>query len=527
MLSITSLLSKNTVHFTAIRKYATKGMRDKPVLGFRSFLKELDKQNDLATIDAEIDPYLELAAIARHAYELPDKAPLFNNPKGKLDNGLFRMFSCPNGLRKGKDDTYARLSITLGLDATTTPQELTEFLAKVQTLKPIPPEKVPASDAPVKENKLSGDQIDFNEMPVPTLHSHDGGKYIMTYGIHVVQTPDGKWTNWSIARAMICGKNKMTGIVVLPQHIAQIHEQWKKIGKDMPWAVFFGGPPAANTIAGMPIPENVDESGFVGALAGESVKVVKCDTNNLYVPADSEIVFEGTMSATEKADEGPMGEYHGYMFPSVSHKLPLMTVDQISYRNDPIMPVSVAGRAPDESNHIWGVLASGELLRVCRDAGLPVKMVWSPWEAHTCWMVVQVDNAGLRAMHTNPKEFSEKVARTIFASHAGIVAPKIILVGEDIDPTNIKEVVWALSTRRTPGISEFVFNDVPNFPLNPFMSHGDVKASNWGHKAVYNALFPLEFKEPQNWTVSNFEGDYPKEIQEKVLKNWKAMNFSK
>ncbi|ODV94031.1 hypothetical protein PACTADRAFT_59926 [Pachysolen tannophilus NRRL Y-2460] len=510
-----------------IRSYSSAEKRSTPVLSFRAFLKALEKQNDLTVIDTEVDPYLEVAAIARRCYELPSKAPLMNNPKGKDGNGLFRLFGCPNGLRKNREERYGRMATTLGLEANATPQEIANFLAKVPDLSPNPPEKVDETDSPVKQNKLFGDDIDFSKMPVPKLHDFDGGKYIMTYGIHVATTPDGKWTNWSIARAMVCGKNKMVGVVVLPQHIAQIHKMWADIGKDMPWAVFFGGPPAANTVAGMPLPAFVSEGDYVGALSGESVKVVKCETNDQYVPADSEIVFEGTISATEKADEGPMGEYHGYMFPSESHKFPLMTVNAITYRDDPIMPFSVAGKAPDESNHSWGILASAELLRVLRDEHkLPIKMVWSPWEAHTCWMVVQVDNEGLRNLHTTPEEFCTTVGRIIFASQAGIVAPKVIIVGEDIDITNIEEVVWALSTRRTPGISEFVFNDIPNFPLNPFMSHGAVEKPNWGHKAVYNALFPFEFEKPQNWAVSNFHGAYPKEVQEKVLSNWKKYGFT-
>lgn len=500
--------------------------RKKPVLNFRSFLGELERQDDLTNIDIEVDPYLEAAAIARRCYELPSSAPLINNPKGKDEHGLFRLFGCPNGLRKKESEKYARLAISLGLKKDSTPSDIVNFLADVKSMIPRPPELVDPSDAPVKENKLFGNSIDFAKMPVPTLHQLDGGKYIMTYGIHVASTPDGRWTNWSIARAMVTDKNKMTGVVVLPQHIAQIHKMWLDQGKDMPWAVFFGGPPAANTVAGMPLLAYVDESHFVGALANSPVAVTKCETNDQYVPADAEIVFEGTISATKKIPEGPMGEYHGYMFPVDKRDNPEMTVDAITFRNNPILPFSVAGMAPDESNHIWGMLASAELLRVCRDEKkLPIKMVWSPWEAHSCWMVVQVDNEGLRAMKTNPKDFSALIAKTVFLSHAGIVAPKVFIVGEDIDPTDIKQLVWAFSTRITPGVSEYIYNDVPNFPLNPFMSQGDVENPRWGHKVVYNALFPGEFVKPQYWSVSNFEGEYPKDIQEKVIKNWEKYSF--
>lgn len=130
--------------------------------------------------------------------------------------------------------------------------------------------------------------------------------------MHVVQSPDGKWTNWSIARAMVNDKNSLAGLVAMPQHIAQIREMWKAKGQDMPWALAFGVPPAAIMAASMPLPDGVSEAEYVGSLVGAPLEVVKCDTNGLYVPANSEIVFEGTCSVTETVPEGPFGEMHGY-----------------------------------------------------------------------------------------------------------------------------------------------------------------------------------------------------------------------
>lgn len=124
---------------------------------------------------------------------------------------------------------------------------------------------------------------------------------------------------------------------------------WKKEGRDVPWALAFGVPPAAIMASSMPIPDGVTETGYVGVMTGSSLELVKCDTNNLYVPATSEIVFEGTLSITETAPEGPFGEMHGYVFPGDAHACPKYKVNRITYRDNPILPMSACGRLTGET----------------------------------------------------------------------------------------------------------------------------------------------------------------------------------
>lgn len=138
--------------------------------------------------------------------------------------------------------------------------------------------------------------------------------------MHIVQTPDKSWTNWSIARAMVHDKNHLGGLVIEPQHIWQIYQMWKKEKKDVPWALAFGVPSAAIMAASMRIPDGVIEAGYIGAMTGHGLDVVKCETNDLYVPANAEIVLEGTLSVTGTVPEGPFGEMHGYVFPGDTHQ---------------------------------------------------------------------------------------------------------------------------------------------------------------------------------------------------------------
>lgn len=317
-----------------------------PHLCFRSFVEALKADNDLVEINTPVDPNLEAAAITRLVCETNDKAPLFNNIIG-AQNGLFRILGAPGSLRKSKKDQYGRLARHIALPPTATMWEILDKVLSASDRPPIPP--IIVSNGPCKENSLQGEAIDLTKLPAPMIHDSDGGKYIQTYGMHVMQSPDGSWTNWSIARAMVSDKRRLTGLVAPPQHIWQIQQMWKKQGRDVPWALALGVPPAAIMVSSMPIPDGVTEAGYVGAMTGSPLKLVKCDTNDMYVPANAEIVMEGTLSISETGPEGPLGEMHGYIHPGETLAQPFYTVNKITYRDNAILPMCSSGRLTDET----------------------------------------------------------------------------------------------------------------------------------------------------------------------------------
>lgn len=316
-------------------------------LDFRTFIELLRQDDDLVEITREVDPHLEVGAIVRRVSETNDKAPLFSNVKGAHD-GLWRMFGNAASLRRDKTTRYGRLARNLGLPIDATWPDLCRRTQQGKVSGPLPPNVL--ESGPCKDNKIFGDQIDLNKLPVPQLHMEDGGRYIQTYGIHVLRSPDGSWTNWSIFRGMVHDKNHIVCLVNPGQHNHMMKEKWQKQGsKEIPWALALGVPPVATIAAAMPIPEGVSEGEYVGAVVGKPLDVVKCEMSDLLVPANSEIILEGSMSLVETADEGPFGDYLGYVFDSDRRTMPLFRVDAITYRNDAILPVSVPGRITDES----------------------------------------------------------------------------------------------------------------------------------------------------------------------------------
>lgn len=497
-----------------------------PAENLRKFIKDLHEEDDLVSITTEVDPDLEVAAIIRRACEIEDKAPLFNNVKGRKDaNGLFRILGCPVGASKLPGKRFIRIAKSIGLPSTATAHEIIQKLNGTKSRAAIPPKECAnPNEAPVKDFKLFGDYIDLTQLPIPFLHEHDGGKFLQTFGMCVVQSPDGSWVNWSITRSMLHGKRSLVGPCMPRQDIGVIRQMWTDLGKDMPFALCFGVPPAAAMVSGMPLPRGVNETGYIGALLGKPVEVVRCETSEICVPADAEIIFEGVVSRTETAPEGPMAEYHGMIFPGESKPCPVFNINAITYRRDPILPLCVTGRAPDESTTVWGVTIAAEVLSICQKAGLPVTMSWSPFEAHCMWFVLQVDRAKLRSLDTNMEEFCKKVGHTVFGSKPGFYIPKLFLVGEDIDPTNLNEVIWAESGRCQPRSSEFLFDEYPNIGLIPYVSHAP-KTGPFHYKVVKCCLFPEEFHKEITWVEASFKSNYPQHIRDKVENQWKAYGF--
>ncbi|KAI9925345.1 hypothetical protein ASPWEDRAFT_164080 [Aspergillus wentii DTO 134E9] len=493
---------------------------------FRQFVKELEDENDLNVITKEVDPHLELAAITRRVYEMEERAPLFENIKGRKGSGLFRILGAPVGLSRNPGRRFRRIAKSFGLPSTATGEEIISILNACKKKPPLPPIHVSPDKAPVKQYKLFGDDIDMNALSVPLHHDADGGKFLQTFGMHIVKTPDGRWVNWSITRGMVHDKRSLVGPVIPKQDIGVIWQMWKDKGQDMPWALCFGVPPAAIMVSGMPIPKWTDEAGFVGALSGKPVELVKCETNDIYVPVNAEIVLERVVSTTEVAPEGPMAEYHGMIYPGEAKNKPLFKVNAITHRYDPILPLCVAGRATEENQTVWGIMQAAEVLNICQAANLPIKLVWCPFESHCLWFVLQVDREKLRALNTNIPDFSNRIGHTVFGSKPGWYIPKLFLVGDDIDPTDLRDVIWAEATRCQPSTNEFFFEEYGNIPLIPYVGHG-LRPGRGNHpKVVRCCMFPSEFVDRElSWKEGSFRGPYPVEIQEKVIDNWSAYGF--
>lgn len=481
----------------------------------RSYIAALDELGDIMHISREVDGDLEPGAITRRSCEIHSPAPLFANIRGAQPG--FRILGAPAALCSRPEMRYARVALSLGLPADATGPEIVEALSVARHLPLVPPVVVEAATAPCRQNVLQGDDANLDRFPIPFAHERDGGRYANTWGTLIVKTPDGRWVNWSIARVMKVDGKRMVGLMVPSQHIGQIWGEWVALGQPMPYALVQGPAPAISCASGIPIPAEVDEADFVGALMGEPVELVDAVSVDLKVPASAEIVIEGHVSIERDCMEGPYGEYGGYLGTGSSAQ-PTFHVEVITHRDDPIWPLVVAGRPTDESHTVWAMGIAADMLTHLRDAGLPVKTVWVPEASAVHWLLVVVPSDWRQHLPDMGSEaFAQRVGEVLFSTDASLFVPKVFLVDDDIDPTNLEDVVWALSTRIHPTGGRVVFENQRVVRLPQCYTEEEYEA-RLGPKVIYDTLQPAP--EAGRHLHASFEQGYPEALRQHVLRHW-------
>ena len=487
----------------------------------REFIAELEKIGEVQQIDAEVDWNLEIGAVIRRSYDLQAPAPLFTNITDYQDSG-FRVLGAPGSL-SAPSHPLARIALAFGLPADASGHDIMEVLVAARAKPGVPPVEVSAASAPCKENIVVGDDIDLFAFPTPLIHGNDGGRYLQTYGMNIARTPDGSWTNWSINRMMISGKNSLACLIPGPQHLGVIRAQWTEQGKPMPIALALGVEPGLPFVGAMPMPEGADESHFLGAVFGEGIELVRAETVDLMVPASAEIIVEGYISLDETVIEGPMNEFPGYNAFESSPKQ-LFTVTAITYRDGAILPVVAAG-PPVEENHTGiGTMHAAELLYQLREAHLPVTSAWFSYEAAVHWLIISVREDWHKTLGISSGEFVDKIAEVVFTGKASVNAPKVLLVEDDVDITDLSEVVWAFATRSHPERGEHHFPKLPSDQLAIYLDEKEQHSFRAG-KVIYNCLLADLFPEDRRPVKGSLENGWPAEIQQRVLTKWQSYGY--
>jgi len=481
----------------------------------REYIETLRGLGDLCDIDHEVDPYLEMAAFTRLGYDqpIPAPAPLFTNIKGAKPG--MRALGAPGALSSLPNNPAARVALSVGLPINATWLQIVEALVASRSKPKIPPKLV--ENAPFKQNILRGEAATLDIFPIGTLHEGDGGPYANTWGTIVVRSPDAKWTSWSIARIEKLDGKRMTGLFQKPQHIRMIWDMWVAIGREMPFALCQGCEPGLPFVSAMPLEDWISESDYLGAHFGEPIEVVRCETVDLEVPASAEVVIEGYVSLVNDSMEGPFGEYQGYQATETGMQ-PTYHIKSISYRDGAIWPFVPEGKPVDEFHTCAGLGFSVEGLGLLREAGLPVTMAWTPFETAVSWLIVTVSPDWRQKLPgISSMEFSKKIASIIWGSLFGHCMEILYILDDDIDPTNMKDLLWAIPTRCHPTERQYVEVGLI-LPLLTCYSHQEREAAR-GPKIVHDGLLPEEGQ--GRCKISSFKGDYPESVRERVLKHWR------
>ena len=492
----------------------------KHLKSLREFIAALDAIGALQPIDVEVDWNLEIGEITRRSYELLAPAPLFNRIKGV--GGGFRVLGAPGGLNRDPRTRFARMALALGLPPEAPGRAIVEALADSAARPGIPPRSL--TTGPCKENIVLGEDVDLTCFPAPLIHASDGGRYIQTYGMNIVRTPDGKWTNWSVNRMMLLDSKRLTCLIPPNQHIGVIHAQWRALGRPTPVVVALGVEPGLPYVGGMSVPEGIDESHVLGAHFGEPIEVVRGETVDLPVPATAEIVIEGFISHDETGPEGPMGEYPGYLDISTGKPKPILNVSAVTFRNEAILPVVAAGPPVEEDHTGWGMPHAAMCLRDLRAAGLPVTGAWMVLESACHWMLIAVASDWHERTRLTSTALAERIGQAIFTTKTGFGIPKILLVEDDFDFTDIGKTVWAFASRAHPRHGEVTFANEAQNNLPVFLD-ADEKFTYHATKVVHNCLLADRYPPGSRPIAADLEHGWPAELVGKVVANWRRYGF--
>ncbi len=399
---------------------------------------------------------------------------------------------CPKGFRlllnvfAGK-----RRNMTLGLPDHLSKWEMSDAYRQAYLEKPrlIPHEIV--ESGPVLENVLTGDDIDVTKFPSPVWHEKDGGRYIGTGTYTITRDPEEGWLNAGAYRAQVHDESTV-GLLIAKGHHGWIHRQkyWAK-GEPMPVVMVLGGDPVTFFYGGTEAAYGTFELDIVGGMRGRPVKMVKGRVTGLPMPANAEIVLEGWCHPGKTRIEGPFGEWTGH-YAGGATDVPVLEIKAIYHRNNPILHgVPPMGAGPDEMSRYRAVMRSAMIKQYMTNGGVPnITQVW----CH--------ETAGARQLHG----VAIKQSYPGHAVQAGFIAAQcgasayaskyVIVVDDDIDVTNLEQLIWAMCTRTDPKQSIQFIEGAWDSPADPRLTPEQRESGDMTHSvAVIDACRPYKWRD--------------------------------
>jgi 4-hydroxy-3-polyprenylbenzoate decarboxylase len=420
-----------------------------PYSSLRDFIDALEKTGQLVRVKEPVSPVLEMTEIGTRLIAAGGPAVLFENVAGSDIPVLINLFG-----------TVERVAFALGKK----PEELRGIGEQLAFLKqPEPPEGLreavsmlpllktvlamkpkTVSSAPCQEIVLTGDDIDLSKLPIQTCWPGEPAPLI-TWPLVVTKGPSGaKEDNYNLGiyRMQVRSKDKTLMRWLKHRGGAQHHARWGKEKREpLPAAAVLGCDPATILAAVTPVPDTLSEYQFSGLLRGQKVELVDCKTVPLKVPAQAEIVLEGYVSLDEYGDEGPYGDHTGY-YNSVE-PFPVFTVTAITMRKKPIYLTTYTGRPPDEPS-VLGEALNEVFIPLLQQQFPEIVDFWLPPEGCS-YRVAVVSIKKAYPGH------AKRIMLGIWSFLRQFVYTKwIIVVDDDINCRDWKDVIWAMSTRMDP-----------------------------------------------------------------------------
>jgi 4-hydroxy-3-polyprenylbenzoate decarboxylase len=425
----------------------------------REFLDHLKKIGLLKEIDQSISPYLEMTEISDRTLKSKGPALLFTNPKNNSIPVLTNLFGTPErvALAMGADDVSKLREIgqlLSDLKEPEPPKGLKDAWDKLPLYKQVlnmSPKKV--KTGPCQEIIIEKDNVNLYDFPIQTCWPDDAAPLI-TWGLVVTKGPLKDRQNLGIYRQQLISENKLIMRWLSHRGGALDFKEWQQEhpGEPFPISVVLGADPATTLAAVTPIPDTLSEYAFAGLLKGRKTELTKCLTNDLYVPARSEIILEGFIYPGEIADEGPFGDHTGYY--NEVDQFPVFTVEKITHRKDPIYHSTYTGRPPDEPA-ILGVALNEVFIPIIQKQFPEIKDFYLPPEGCSYRMAI----VSIKKQYAG---HAKRIMMAVWSYLRQFMYTKfVIIVDEDIDTRNWDDVIWAITTRMDPSRDTVLVENTP------------------------------------------------------------------
>jgi 4-hydroxy-3-polyprenylbenzoate decarboxylase len=423
----------------------------------REFIDRLERDGQLVRVAAPVSTVLEMTEIQTRLLAEGGPAVLFENPVNADGTPsplpvLVNLFGTVERVAMGmgrKPDELSAFGKQLAFLRQPEPpggwREALAMLPMVKSVFAMKPKTV--SKAPCQEIVLQGDEIDFAALPIQSCWPGEPAPLI-TWPLVVTDGPNG--FNIGIYRMQVTGKN--TTLMRWLAHRGGAEAHAAGTGDSIPAAVVIGPDPGTIIAAVAPVPESLSEYQFAGLLRGAKVELVDCKTVPLQVPANAEIVIEGHVSLTEYGEEGPYGDHTGYY--NSTEKFPIFTASAITMRQDAIYLSTFTGRPPDEPS-VLGEALNDVFTPLLIQQFPEIVDFWLPPEA--CSYRVAV--VSIRKAYPG---HARRIMMAVWSYLRQFMYTKfVIVVDDDVDARNWKDVVWAISTNVDPARDVMMVENTP------------------------------------------------------------------
>jgi 4-hydroxy-3-polyprenylbenzoate decarboxylase len=487
----------------------------------RDFMARLESEGRLARVTAPVSPVLEMTEIQTRLLAEGGPAVLFENVVGA--NGrrnpmpvLANLFGTVERVAWGMNREPADLRAigrTLAFLRQPEPPEgwrdALKLVPLAREILAMTPRTV--GHAPCQQVVLQGADIDLGRLPIQTCWPGEPAPLI-TWPLVVTQGPGGGATdkpNLGIYRMQVTGPNTTLMRWLKHRGGAQHHARWKAARPDpLPAAVVLGADPGTILAAVTPVPDTLSEYKFAGLLRGRRLDLVPCITVPLQVPAEAEIVLEGHVALDTHGDEGPFGDHTGYY--NAVEPFPVFTVSAITMRRDPIYLTTFTGRPPDEPS-VLGQALNEVFIPLLQQQFPEIVDFWLPPEGCSYRIAV----VGMKKAYAG---HAKRVMMGVWSYLRQFMYTKwIIVVDDDIDARDWKDVMWAVATRMDPARDITMVESTPIDYLD-FAS----PVSGLGSKIGLDATTKLAPETSREWGRAIRMSD---EVIDTVTRKWPSLGL--